>query len=81
MAEQMVRACAEQESEACADEECRCEYSANRARTESRSGGEYFENKDDRESLPEPFAAQNPAYRAVAIAADFGMRIWPARRR
>ena len=34
----------------------------------------YFENKDDRESLPEPFAAQNPAYRAVAIAADFGMQ-------
>src|SRR5258707_3536195 len=74
MAEQMVRACAEQESEACADKQRWSEHSADGAGTESSSGGQYFENEDDRECLPEPFATQNPTYRAVTIAADFRMQ-------
>src|SRR5262245_37373940 len=69
----MVCACAEQESEACANKERWREHSTNRTGTESRSRGEYFENKDDRKCLPEPFAPQNPAYRAVAVTADFGV--------
>ena len=50
------------------------EHSTDGAGTESSSGGEYFENEDDRECLPEPFATQNPTYRAVTIAADFRMQ-------
>src|SRR5437762_2613056 len=74
MSEQMVCACPEQKSEACSDEQRRREHSTHCARTESSSGGKYFENEDDRECLPKPFTTQNPAYDTVAIAADFRMR-------
>ena len=74
MAREILRHIAEKKSEARADEEGGGENTTDRAGTESRGGGENFQNENHGERLPDPLAFEDGVDGAVTVSANFGMK-------
>jgi len=71
MSQNVLCAVIEKKTKAGANEKRWRENAANRAGAKRRGCSKDFENKDDGDRLPDPFAAQHPTYGTVTVAADF----------